>query len=447
MLKLSLFILSLLLINIVNSHSFMSCVNFDFEKNECAAYPRNWRFQTVQGDGYLYQRGKFTKPGPTPLGQACGPAQTRLNPVTNQYSQKYPMGQFHQGQKISPQWPARNHATQPRAGTVSFYLSRKMTFDDLSDNTQDEFFQHQISSNPFGNCTKYYENTNNATCTATITIPDVEDGLYTLQWFWEFNPQEYYMTCADIYISKNVNPNLWSLNDNRQVNQQQETHQEERHQEEKHQHQQEHQSEYQREREQQEEYEKQRQRQQAEIDKSKQQQQERQRQLQKEYAEKQKSKSSDLVNEQQQSVNSINQLSSNGRQILYGNGQFGNFMKNRSYGKHSNRLLGNKQVREFVANGDNVLFLYCQNAGCLGKSKYSRIEFDLDGNAYDPSKLIFKLYTPDLKEEVSKVYVQGNKLILNLLESKSDKYNGFMVTSRDYRNQIPFTFSEISLVE
>eukprot|EP01133_Synstelium_polycarpum_P013610 gene13610-16017_t len=177
-------------ITLSEGHSFMSCVNFDYEEGRCTSYARNWRFQDRQGDAFLYQRGKFTKPMPTPLGPACGPAQRRLSPVTNQYSAKYPMGSFYPGQTICSQWPARNHALLPTAGQ-------------FEDDTQDVFFSHPISSKPFGNCTAYFENTNNATCTACYKLPmDVDSGLYVLQWFWEFNQQEYYMTCADVLIDK-----------------------------------------------------------------------------------------------------------------------------------------------------------------------------------------------------------------------------------------------------
>ncbi|EFA80628.1 hypothetical protein PPL_06211 [Heterostelium album PN500] len=203
-------ILSLVLIygilEIVESHSFMNCVDYDFGANRCRAYPRNFRVVEFSGDKYLYQLGKFTKPLPTSLGKACGPSQNRYAPVYTQYSEKFPMGIFSQGQKICSQWPARNHATQPRAGSVGFYLSNKKGDYEAEDDTQEEFFNHPIISRPFGNCTKYYENTNNATCTACYNIPNVENGLYTLQWFWEFNPQEYYMTCADIVIAGNGNP-------------------------------------------------------------------------------------------------------------------------------------------------------------------------------------------------------------------------------------------------
>ncbi|KAN0025015.1 hypothetical protein ACTFIV_009426 [Dictyostelium citrinum] len=180
----------------------MKCVDWDFGSNSCAAYPRNYRFYEQQGDGFLFQRGKFTKPYPTELGQSCGPAQRRSSLITNLYSSKHPMGNFQAGQKICPQWPARNHANALRAGTVSFYLSPKMTPDAPSDPGQEVFFQHLIHSSPFGNCTKYFENTNNATCTACFDLPmDVSPGLYILQFFWEFNPKEYYLTCADIMIS------------------------------------------------------------------------------------------------------------------------------------------------------------------------------------------------------------------------------------------------------
>ncbi|KAM9996350.1 hypothetical protein ACTFIY_002554 [Dictyostelium cf. discoideum] len=195
-------LLVLLFVGKIESHSFMKCVDWDFGSNSCAAYPRNYRFYEQQGDGFLFQRGKFTKPYPTELGQSCGPAQRRSSSITNLYSSKHPMGNFQAGQKICPQWPARNHATALRAGTVSFYLSPKMTSDAPADPSQDVFFQHSIHSSPFGNCTKYYENTNNATCTACFDLPmDISPGLYILQFFWEFNPKEYYLTCADIMIS------------------------------------------------------------------------------------------------------------------------------------------------------------------------------------------------------------------------------------------------------
>ncbi|EGC38340.1 hypothetical protein DICPUDRAFT_45887 [Dictyostelium purpureum] len=201
--KILYFLVILFLFNIlkIQAHSFMSCVNWDFGSKSCQAYPRNYKFHVDQGDGFLFQRGKFTKPHPTELGQACGPVQRRTNPISLQYSQKYPMGQFQPGQTICPQWPARNHANQLRAGTVSFYLSNKMSSSDMVDNDQSVFFNNPVHSSAFGNCSKYYENTNNSTCTSCFKLPNnVQSGLYVLQFFWEFNPKEYYLTCADIII-------------------------------------------------------------------------------------------------------------------------------------------------------------------------------------------------------------------------------------------------------
>ncbi|EGG16528.1 hypothetical protein DFA_09072 [Cavenderia fasciculata] len=193
-------ILLLLQSLLIEGHSFMKCVNFDYNQNRCTSFPRNWQLTDQQGDRFLFQRGKFTKPAPTQLGQACGPFQ-RINtsPIQNQYDARYPMGQFYPGQQICSQWPARNHATQIRAGEVKIYLSNQRSGMETQDDSQETFFSHPVATSRFGNCSDYLKNTNDATCTACYNVPSTP-GKYVLQWFWEFNAQEYYMTCADIEI-------------------------------------------------------------------------------------------------------------------------------------------------------------------------------------------------------------------------------------------------------
>ncbi|GAM21532.1 hypothetical protein SAMD00019534_047070 [Acytostelium subglobosum LB1] len=147
--------------------NYMDCVNVK-EDGACTAYPRNYKsFNHESTNNFQYNLGKFSKPVPTPLGDICGPSQKKQLPISS---------------------------------------IPKLKENEKKDDQQEVLFGHPLTTKAFANCSTSVDS---AKCTACYKLPyNIEHGLYTLQWFWEYAPQDYYMTCADIQINKKATPKL-----------------------------------------------------------------------------------------------------------------------------------------------------------------------------------------------------------------------------------------------
>jgi len=158
----------------------------------------------MAGVPFAADRGRDNRPGaaPTAGGLTCdgvkepnpGPGNTI---PANMYSVQYPAATLAKGQMVRWRWPAKNHANTPAAGTVKVYIANTPNAgDDFTDATP---IAGEMS---YSNCLGLGQSTDTADCQGTWTVPaSLDEGRYTIMWWWEFNPGEYYNTCADVMIT------------------------------------------------------------------------------------------------------------------------------------------------------------------------------------------------------------------------------------------------------
>lgn len=139
------------------------------------------------------------------------------NPRSNAYSKNYPMGRWIAGETRCLAWPSKNHvATRYNPGMPSHQLRLFRSERNVKrDPSQHDFFKHQIirfgphvhmkpDYKGFQNCTAFSENNDKALCLGCFKVPRIPDGIYVMQWYWEFNKNEFYTTCFDIMVGKNT---------------------------------------------------------------------------------------------------------------------------------------------------------------------------------------------------------------------------------------------------
>jgi len=215
------------------AHSWVACTDYrilsdddgkTFNPANCYAYARNWKdghATTVFGldTGYDY------RPNNAPL---C--KYPLSGPISNYYSDQYPMAQYTPGQRVCLAWPPKNHVTAtcvnpyiPDNGLKIFVSSPNPTSDpadasgmrlvkDFGKNTQaDQFigFQH---------CPLFCQDNDKALCTNCFDVPsDLQVGsTYTFVWEWAFNSlTDLYSSCWEAQIVGNNNaPSTTQSNNN-----------------------------------------------------------------------------------------------------------------------------------------------------------------------------------------------------------------------------------------
>lgn len=155
----------------------------------------------MAGVPFSSDRGRDNRPGaaPTAGGLICD-AYKEPNPgpggtiPADMYSAQYPAATLAQGQTVRWRWPAKNHANTPAAGTVEVYIGNTPNAgDDFTDATP---IAAQMSySSDGGDCLGLATSTDTADCQGTWIVPTtLAEGRYTIMWWWEFNPGEYYNT-------------------------------------------------------------------------------------------------------------------------------------------------------------------------------------------------------------------------------------------------------------
>lgn len=208
-------------VNTVKSHSWIHCSDYrgsveNYEEAECYAHPRPLRGHLPANSGLFgLDIGFNQQPDEVKSGvQAChGPA--------HDYLEGREMARYRPGQVVTLAWPSKNHVAAPCTNAwipdtrVELYVA---PFEDSghptmytqvtrASFTEKPHVNGQMDFRGFQNCPKFCENMDKALCTGDFTVPDLEDGLYTFQWVWEFNQGTTpYVTCFEAYVGKNVAP-------------------------------------------------------------------------------------------------------------------------------------------------------------------------------------------------------------------------------------------------
>jgi len=185
-----------------SAHSWMDCL--DWRDGKCYGYARNFHKQPAVPFGS--DVGRDQRPGaPVPQGLKAGPVEQPNANVEDGYSAEYPMGQVKPGSTITMRWPAKNHATVGTQRGVQLFISRAPgAGDDFSHIVSKDAWiaKYPGLEQTFSNCSPNRSGVDKAECTGNFQIPDdLEEGIYTFMWWWEFNAGEYYNSVADVLVT------------------------------------------------------------------------------------------------------------------------------------------------------------------------------------------------------------------------------------------------------
>lgn len=206
-----LFAHSLALLEITNAHSWVECTNYEisnlkdfaeFDRSKCSGYPRNFKTQFEKGfgidTGYNWAHDFCRDP--------YVPTDYKLDSTM--------MAQFTPGQTIFISHPSKNHVadtcTNQFIPSESFKVLMSSTIeqDTFDVSLQMEGPEHTngvIDYLGYQNCYKFCENQDKSTCVSGWKLPDdIQEGIHSFKWIWEFNKNEFYTNCFDAYISGSV---------------------------------------------------------------------------------------------------------------------------------------------------------------------------------------------------------------------------------------------------
>jgi len=230
-------ILLVTFVSIANAHSWVHCVDYrsdqtnptDHDPGLCTKFPRS-----MFGDGgfnrrpdnneFGFDRGYNFVVNPDGSGARC-PGSATAGLQTN-YGGEGNLARYRKGGTYRLTWPAKNHVADNCAGSNQFipdtsldlYVFKQNGPNDMRDPSQGEFNRtpmpsswktephgfNQIDYKGFQRCPKFCENPDKVFCHGSFQIPSyLEEGLYTFQWIWEFNPEpggDTYSTCWEAFI-------------------------------------------------------------------------------------------------------------------------------------------------------------------------------------------------------------------------------------------------------
>jgi hypothetical protein len=132
------------------------------------------------------------------------------------YTKEAPMAHYDLGQTVCLAYPAKNHVAEnckshpnvtnefiPDGGvTIAMSaLPHTETYDVIIPHQNGIHQKGKIDYKGYQNCPKFCEEPDKALCTMCFKLgDDIPYGTYSLHWKWEFNPNEYYVTCWEATI-------------------------------------------------------------------------------------------------------------------------------------------------------------------------------------------------------------------------------------------------------
>ncbi|KAF9438817.1 hypothetical protein BGZ76_004417 [Entomortierella beljakovae] len=199
------------------AHSWADCMDWKFKNTKnpkwkdgtCKGYAR--RFPLGKAFGSLdsawpnrhYQQVNKSPNTALPCsnrraGAEPGSDETRANPVSKAYGGKYgKMTITTVGDTLCVRWPSKNHAKKNEPnGKVQINLSKVKNGKDI---TQKELLKNTIALLSYKNCDAG-SNEDRRACGGCFKVPARAPGTYLMQWRWMLNKNEWYTSCADVYI-------------------------------------------------------------------------------------------------------------------------------------------------------------------------------------------------------------------------------------------------------
>ncbi|KAG0257591.1 hypothetical protein BG011_003871 [Mortierella polycephala] len=204
------------------AHSWAECIDWKFKNAKkpdwsdkggvCKGYARRFPLNKTFGSldsawpSRHYQQVHNNPDSAVPCanrkaGVEPGSDETRGNPVSKAYGGKYGgMTVTTVGDTLCVRWPAKNHAVKNQVENfVHINLSKVRDGKDIS---QRELLKNTVAKLPFKNCMPG-KNEDRRACGGCFKVPVRAAGTYLLQWRWMLNKNEYYTSCADVYIGAN----------------------------------------------------------------------------------------------------------------------------------------------------------------------------------------------------------------------------------------------------
>eukprot|EP01118_Nematostelium_gracile_P012375 TRINITY_DN4516_c0_g1_i1.p1 TRINITY_DN4516_c0_g1~~TRINITY_DN4516_c0_g1_i1.p1 ORF type:complete len:268 (-),score=59.42 TRINITY_DN4516_c0_g1_i1:41-787(-) len=219
------FIVILISISLVTSHSWLSCSDYDlsnpedakvYNPSKCSGWGRGWAKTCQNTNNQFGLDCGYNHGGASPV---CS---TRINPgnYSTEYSAVSHMATYYPGQQICLAWPAKNHvaakcvnpnipdsgtkiymsAANPKADPANLDALKTSPYTLVKDFGKNTGADAMIG---FQNCPLFCQNNDKALCTGCFTVPTtVEPGsVYTFFWAWAFNsPQDTFTNCWEVNI-------------------------------------------------------------------------------------------------------------------------------------------------------------------------------------------------------------------------------------------------------
>ncbi|KAG0228598.1 hypothetical protein BGW42_002088 [Actinomortierella wolfii] len=204
----------------VEAHSWADCVDWRFNDpkkpgfrdsdGKCFGYARKFPFKSKTPFGDLdsaspnrhYQQDPddFTACSDGRHGREPGADETRQNPISKAYGGRFGnMASVKAGEMMCVRWPAKNHAVKSEEDRGVFINMPKTITN--KDPNQSEFMKNTIAKLPYKNC-NHQSDTDHTPCGGCFIVPaDRKPGIYSVQWRWELNDNEWYTSCWDLQVT------------------------------------------------------------------------------------------------------------------------------------------------------------------------------------------------------------------------------------------------------
>jgi hypothetical protein len=224
-----LLLINLLFIKSTLAHSWVSCTNYqlsseysmditsnnsympisnsiNYEIDKCLGFSRNYQLQYSSdiNRGFGYDTGYNFRSD-----------QCQYSYESNYYSSDIPMAKYTSGSSVCLTYPSKNHVAATCTSKnildngVKIYRSTKKSTDDFSKEYNHLNGQHQIDTidyRGFQNCPGFCNNMDKTVCYMCFNLEsDIESGIYSFKWVWEYNSGEKYSTCWDAEITNSIN--------------------------------------------------------------------------------------------------------------------------------------------------------------------------------------------------------------------------------------------------
>ena len=224
-----LLLINLLFINNTLAHSWVSCTNYqltneypkdtttnnsympisnsiNYEIDKCLGFSRNYQLQYSSdiNRGFGYDTGYNFRS-----------EQCKYSYDSNYYSSDIPMAKYTPGSSVCLTYPSKNHVAATCTSKnildngMRIYRSVQKSTDDFSKEYNHLNGKHQIDTidyRGFHNCPGFCNNMDKTVCYMCFNLEsDIESGIYSFKWVWEYNPGELYSTCWDAEITNSNN--------------------------------------------------------------------------------------------------------------------------------------------------------------------------------------------------------------------------------------------------